>query len=99
MWLWFSFVHRLTHWFASPGALRAAEAVPGLVSEAVPVHSGEPVAALRFDPIHLRGRPSLQRGAELRYPASLGHHWLASHHLHGKRVWPQALGGVKESVI
>lgn len=48
-----------------PGAFWAAEAVPGLVPEAVPVHGGEPVAALRPDPLHLRRRPSLQRGAEL----------------------------------
>lgn len=67
-----------------PGAFWAAEAVPGLVSETVPVHSREPVPALRPDPLHLWSGSSIQRGPELRHPATLGYHWLAADHLHGK---------------
>jgi len=67
-----------------PGPVRPAEAVPGLVSAAVPVHPRQPVPALRPHTLHLwRGAP-LQRGAQLRHPPALGHHWVAAHHLHGE---------------
>lgn len=66
------------------GPVWPAEAVPGLVSAAVPVHPRQSVPALRPYPLHLRRGPPLQRGAQLRHPAALGHHRLAAHHLHGE---------------
>lgn len=70
--------------FVAAGSIWPAEALSGLVSEAVPVHGWESVAAVWPDPLHLWGGAPLQRGPELRHPASLGHHRLAAHHLHGK---------------
>lgn len=74
----------LCHSPVPSGPVRPAEAVPGLVSAAVPVHPRQPVPALRPHTLHLWRGPSFQRGAQLRHLAALGHHWVAAHHLHGE---------------
>lgn len=93
-----SSAHTCLYFHICAGAFWAAKAVSGLVSETVSVDSREPVAAVRSDQIHLWGRPSVQWGAELRYLATLGYHWLVTYHLHGKRTLPEA-ASVKVTLI
>lgn len=68
------------------GTVWPAEALSGLVSAAVSVHSWEPVTTLWPYSLYMWCGSSIQWSVELWYFATLGDYWLAPDYMHGKQI-------------